>query len=44
MAQAMIDMAVAKNEGIEHMIRRSTENSTPSRFQAWCDEVLRPAR
>jgi len=39
----MIDMAVAKNEGIDHMTPRSPENSTPTSFRAWCDEVLRPA-
>jgi uncharacterized protein YbjT (DUF2867 family) len=43
MAQAMIDMVVAKNEGIDHMIPRSPENSTPTSFRAWCDGVLRPA-
>ena len=43
MAQAMVDMCVAKNEGLDHTIPRSLENSTPTSFRTWCDDVLRPA-
>lgn len=43
MAQAMIDMAAAKNEGPDHMIPRTAENTTPTSFLAWCESVLKPA-
>jgi uncharacterized protein YbjT (DUF2867 family) len=42
MAQAMIDMMAAKNEGLDHMIPRRPENSTPTSFRTWCAEVLLP--
>ena len=43
MAQGMTDMAAAKNEGIDNSVRRTQENSTPTSFRQWCEEVLRPA-
>ena len=43
MAQAMIDMAAAKNEGLDHMIPRTAENTTPTSFVTWCESVLKPA-
>jgi uncharacterized protein YbjT (DUF2867 family) len=43
MAQAMVNMATAKNAGLDLMIPRSPESATPTSFRAWCDEVLRPA-
>jgi uncharacterized protein YbjT (DUF2867 family) len=43
MAQAMIDMAAAKNEGMDHLIPRTPENSTPTSFLTWCRTVLKPA-
>jgi len=43
MAQAMTDMAWAKNEGLDNAVQRTPENSTPTSFHEWCDEVLKPA-
>ncbi len=43
MAQGMTDMAWAKNEGMDNAVRRTPENSTPTSFRQWCEEVLKPA-
>jgi uncharacterized protein YbjT (DUF2867 family) len=43
MAQGMTDMAWAKNEGIDNAVQRTPENSTPTSFRQWCEEVLKPA-
>jgi uncharacterized protein YbjT (DUF2867 family) len=43
MAQGMTDMAWAKNEGLDNGVRRTPENSTPTSFRQWADEVLKPA-
>jgi uncharacterized protein YbjT (DUF2867 family) len=43
MAQGMTDMAAAKNEGLDNAVKRTTENSTPTSFRQWCEEVLKPA-
>jgi uncharacterized protein YbjT (DUF2867 family) len=43
MAQGMTDMAWAKNEGIDNAVRRTRDNSTPTSFRQWCQEVLKPA-
>ncbi|MEO5885124.1 MAG: NAD(P)H-binding protein [Candidatus Limnocylindrales bacterium] len=43
MAQAMTDMARAKNEGLDNAVQRTPENSTPTSFRDWCEEVLKPA-
>jgi uncharacterized protein YbjT (DUF2867 family) len=43
MAQGMTDMAWAKNEGMDNAIKRTPANSTPTSFQQWCEEVLKPA-
>lgn len=43
MAQGMTDMADAKNQGLDLGIERTPENTTPTSFRAWCEEVLRPA-
>jgi uncharacterized protein YbjT (DUF2867 family) len=42
MAQGMTDMAAAKNEGLDNAVKRTAENSTPTSFRQWCDEVLKP--
>lgn len=42
MPQAMTDMASAKNEGLDNAELRTPENSTPTRFENWCEEVLKP--
>ncbi len=43
MAQGMTDMAWAKNEGLDNGVTRTAENSTPTSFQQWSEEVLKPA-
>jgi uncharacterized protein YbjT (DUF2867 family) len=43
MAQGMTDMAAAKNEGLDNAVKRTPENSTPTSFRQWCEEVLKPA-
>jgi uncharacterized protein YbjT (DUF2867 family) len=43
MAQGMTDMACAKNEGLDNAVARTAENSTPTSFRQWCEEVLKPA-
>ncbi len=43
MAQGMIDMMMAKNEGLDHVIPRTPEASTPTTFGQWCEAVLKPA-
>jgi uncharacterized protein YbjT (DUF2867 family) len=42
MAQGMTDMAWAKNEGLDNAVERTPENSTPTSFRQWCEDVLRP--
>jgi uncharacterized protein YbjT (DUF2867 family) len=43
MAQGMTDMAWAKNEGLDNAVARTPENSTPTSFRQWCEEVLKQA-
>ena len=43
MAQGMTDMAWAKNEGLDNGIQRTPENTTPTSFRQWCEQVLKPA-
>jgi uncharacterized protein YbjT (DUF2867 family) len=43
MAQGMTDMAWAKNEGLDNGVQRTAENSTPTSFREWCEQVLKPA-
>ena len=43
MAQGMTDMAWAKNEGVDNGVQRTPENSTPTSFRQWAEEVLKPA-
>ena len=43
MAQGMTDMARAKNEGLDNAEPRTPANTTPTSFQQWCEEVLKPA-
>jgi uncharacterized protein YbjT (DUF2867 family) len=43
MAQGMTDMAWAKNEGLDNGVQRTAENSTPTSFRQWCEEVLKQA-
>lgn len=43
MAQGMVDMAVAKQHGLDNAEPRTPESTTPTSFRQWCQEVLRPA-
>jgi uncharacterized protein YbjT (DUF2867 family) len=43
MAQAMIDMMVAKQHGLDNAEPRTPESSSPTSFRQWCEEVLTPA-
>jgi uncharacterized protein YbjT (DUF2867 family) len=43
MAQGMTDMAAAKNDGLDNAEPRTPENTTPTSFRQWCQEVLKPA-
>ena len=43
MAQAMLDMMAAKNEGLDNMEPRTPQSTTPTSFRQWCEEVLKPA-
>lgn len=43
MAQAMLNMVIAKNEGMDSLVTRTPQNTTPTSFRRWCEEVLKPA-
>jgi uncharacterized protein YbjT (DUF2867 family) len=43
MAMGMIDMMIAKNEGLDNMEPRTPESTTPTSFRQWCEEILKPA-
>ncbi len=42
MAQGYTDLARAKNEGLDNGVQRTPQNSTPTGFRQWCEEVLKP--
>jgi uncharacterized protein YbjT (DUF2867 family) len=43
MAQGLLDMARAKDEGLDRGVRRTPELGTPTTFRQWCADVLKPA-
>jgi len=43
MAQATLDMMVAKNTGLDTAAPRTAEGTTPTSFRQWAEEVLKPA-
>ena len=43
MAQATVDMMVAKDHGLDNAEPRTPESTTPTTFHQWCEEVLKPA-
>jgi uncharacterized protein YbjT (DUF2867 family) len=45
MAQAMLDMADAKEHGLDEGVARTPQNAidTPTTFRQWCEDTLRPA-
>lgn len=42
-AQDYLNMLVAKGEGMDNVEPRTPENTTPTSFRQWCEEVLKPA-
>jgi uncharacterized protein YbjT (DUF2867 family) len=42
-AEGTTDMMRAKNEGLDNNEPRTPENTTPTSFRQWCEEVLKPA-
>jgi uncharacterized protein YbjT (DUF2867 family) len=43
MAQATVDMMVAKDQGLDNAEPRTPESTTPTSFRQWCQDVLKPA-
>jgi uncharacterized protein YbjT (DUF2867 family) len=45
MAQALLDMADAKEHGLDEGITRTPQNAidTPTTFREWCEDTLKPA-
>jgi uncharacterized protein YbjT (DUF2867 family) len=43
MAQGMIDMMVAKENGLDNAEARTAQSTTPTSFRRWCEEALKPA-
>ena len=43
MAQATVDMMVAKDQGLDNAEPRTPESTTPTTFGQWCQETLKPA-
>jgi len=42
-ARGMVDMMIAKDKGLDDGEQRTAENTTPTSFRQWCEEVLKPA-
>jgi uncharacterized protein YbjT (DUF2867 family) len=42
-AQSLVDMHAAKDHGLDSTEPRTPENTTPTSFRQWCEEVLKPA-
>jgi uncharacterized protein YbjT (DUF2867 family) len=45
MAQALLDMMIAKDNGLDNGIARTPQNAidTPTTFRQWCEDTLEPA-
>lgn len=43
MAQGVVDMMMAKNQGLDNAVHRTPQSTTPTHFRQWCEEVLKPA-
>ncbi len=45
MAQGMLDMMIAKDNGLDNGITRTPRNAidTPTTFRQWCEDTLKPA-
>ncbi|MDQ2712255.1 MAG: NmrA family NAD(P)-binding protein [Acidobacteriota bacterium] len=42
-AQGLVNMFAAKADGFDNAEPRTAENTTPTSFRQWCEEVLKPA-
>ncbi len=42
-AQGLVEMYAAKDNGLDNIEPRTPENTTPTSFRQWCEEVLKPA-
>ena len=42
-AQGTVDMLIAKDNGMDSFEIRTPENTTPTSFKTWCEELLKPA-
>jgi uncharacterized protein YbjT (DUF2867 family) len=42
-AQGLVEMHAAKDNGLDSTEPRTPENTTPTSFRQWCEEVLEPA-
>jgi uncharacterized protein YbjT (DUF2867 family) len=42
-AQRLLVMYAAKDNGLDNAEPRTPENTTPTSFHRWCEEVLKPA-
>ena len=43
MAQGMVDMMRAKDDGLDDGVARTPETASRTSFRQWCEEVLKPA-
>lgn len=43
MADGMVDMAVAKDNGLDNAVIRTPDGSTPTTFREWVQDTLKPA-
>ncbi len=42
-AQGIVDMLIAKDNGLDNAEQRTAQNTTPTSFRQWCEEMLKPA-
>lgn len=42
-AQGIVDMLIAKDNGMDNVEARTAANTTPTSSHQWCEEVLKPA-
>ena len=42
MAQGMLEMVVAKDNGLDNAELRTPQSTTPTSFRQWCEDVLKP--
>jgi hypothetical protein len=43
MADGMLAMMVAKDNGLDNFEPRTPEATTPTTFREWCEDTLKPA-